>query len=80
MAWDGGEHAFILDTMVSAAAQHRGIGTRLVDVATQNARAAGCTWLHVDFEAELGPFYLDQCGFRPTAAGVIALGRPAGPS
>jgi len=80
VAWNGGEHAFILDTMVSAAAQHRGIGTRLVEVATQNARAAGCTWLHVDFEAELGPFYLDHCGFRPTAAGVIALSGPAGPS
>ena len=41
VAWNGGGHAFILDTMVSAAAQHRGVGTRLVEVATQHARAAG---------------------------------------
>jgi GNAT superfamily N-acetyltransferase len=77
VSWNGGEHAFILDTMVSAAAQHRGVGTRLVEVATQHARAAGCTWLHVDFEAGLAPFYLSRCGFRPTAAGVIALAGPA---
>jgi ribosomal protein S18 acetylase RimI-like enzyme len=73
VAWDGGGHAFILDTVVSAAAQHRGVGTRLVQVATRHARAAGCAWLHVDFEAELEPFYLASCGFRPTAAGLIAL-------
>ena len=73
VAWNGGEHAFILDTMVSAAARHRGVGTRLVELATQQARAAGCTWLHVDFEPHLGPFYLTSCGFRPTAAGVLAL-------
>jgi GNAT superfamily N-acetyltransferase len=60
--------------MVSAAARHRGVGTGLVEVAAQQARAAGCTWLHVDFEPDLGPFYLTSCcGFRPTAAGVLAL-------
>lgn len=73
VAWNGGEHAFILDTMVSAAARHRGVGTGLVEMAAQQARAAGCTWLHVDFEPDLGPFYLTSCGFRPTAAGVLAL-------
>jgi ribosomal protein S18 acetylase RimI-like enzyme len=76
VAWNGGEHAFILDTMVSAAARRRGVGTRLVEEATRGARAAGCTWLHVDFEGHLGPFYLASCGFRPTAAGLIALDQP----
>ncbi len=77
VAWNGGGHAFILDTMVSRSARHRGVGTRLVQVATSRARDAGCAWLHVDFEAELEPFYLEGCGFRPTPAGVIALGGSA---
>jgi GNAT superfamily N-acetyltransferase len=70
---DGGTHAFILDTMVAKAARHRGIGTRLVAVAAENARAAGCEWLHVDFTPDLRGFYLDGCGFRATDAGLIAL-------
>jgi hypothetical protein len=37
------------------------------------ARAAGCEWLHVDFDEELRAFYLDACGFEPTAAGLIHL-------
>ncbi len=37
------------------------------------SEAAGCEWLHVDFDDELRTFYLDACGFTPTAAGVIAL-------
>ncbi len=73
VAWDGGVHAFILDTLVAVAARRRGIGTRLVAVAAQHARAAGCEWLHVDFDDELIPFYFDGCGFRPTNAGLIAL-------
>ena len=30
VAWDGGVHAFLLDTMVSEKAARQGIGTRLV--------------------------------------------------
>ncbi len=73
MPWDGGVHAFIIDTMVAASAQRRGVGTRLIEVAAENARAAGCEWLHVDFEDELRPFYFASCGFTPTNAGLIAL-------
>ena len=73
VAWDGGVHAFILDTLVPAAMQRRGIGTQLVSVAADNAGRAGCEWLHVDFEPELRDFYLDACGFRPTDAGLIPL-------
>ena len=71
--WDGAVHAFILDTLVRDRARHRGIGTRMVAIAAAEARAAGCEWLHVDFDDELGPFYYDACGFRPAPAGLIAL-------
>ncbi|HZD98011.1 MAG TPA: GNAT family N-acetyltransferase [Micromonosporaceae bacterium] len=73
VAWDGGVHAFILDTVVVADVARQGVGTRLVAVATDNARAAGCEWLHVDFEPHLRSFYFDACGFRPTDAGLIQL-------
>lgn len=71
--WDGGVHAFILDTMVAASARRYKIGTRLVTIAASEARRAGCEWLHVDFEDHLRAFYFDACGFRPTPAGLIPL-------
>jgi GNAT superfamily N-acetyltransferase len=71
--WDGGIHAFILDTMVATGVRRRGVGTELVAVAAREARAAGCVWLHVDFEEHLRGFYFDACGFTPTNAGLIAL-------
>ena len=73
VAWDGGVHAFLLDTLVSGDLWRRGIGTALVRIATRNARAAGCEWLHVDFEDHLREFYVDACGFTPAPAGVLAL-------
>jgi ribosomal protein S18 acetylase RimI-like enzyme len=36
--WDGGIHAFLLDTMVSARVGRQGIGTRLVEVAVNEVR------------------------------------------
>jgi hypothetical protein len=48
-------------------------GTRMAEVAVQQARAAGCEWLHVDFEDHLRGFYFDACGFTPTNAGLIEL-------
>ena len=36
VAWDGGEHAFVLDTMVDPAAQRNGIGSELVAAATRS--------------------------------------------
>jgi predicted N-acetyltransferase YhbS len=74
--WDGGIHAFILDTIVSARTRRQGVGAQLVQIAAQQAGAAGCCHLHVDFVEELRPFYLGRCGFRPTAAGTLPL--PAG--
>ena len=73
VAWDGAEHAFVLDTVVTAPARRTGVGARLVALATEHARAAGCTWLHVDFEPHLRTFYFDACGFTATDAGLIAL-------
>ena len=73
VAWDGGDHAFLLDTKTRGTHQHRGIGTELVGVAVRHAADAGCEWLHVDFRPGLGPFYLDACGFQTTAAGLVHL-------
>jgi len=70
---DGEVHAWIQDTMVAADQRHRGIGTALVRHATDAARAAGCQFLHVDFEDHLRGFYLGACGFAPTNAGLIEL-------
>ena len=73
VVWDGLVHAWIQDTMVATAARHRGIATELVARAVAESRAAGCEWLHVDFEDHLRPFYLEACGFEPTNAGLIRL-------
>ncbi|WP_250034884.1 GNAT family N-acetyltransferase [Paractinoplanes maris] len=73
VCWDGGSHAFLLDTAVDPAGQHEGLGTALVAAATAEAHTAGCEWLHVDFEPHLAHFYLDRCGFQPTDAGLIRL-------
>jgi ribosomal protein S18 acetylase RimI-like enzyme len=73
VAWDGSDHAFILDPKTHGAFQRRGIGARLVRRAADEAKAAGCEWLHVDFEDDLRPFYFDACGFSPTNAGLIDL-------
>lgn len=71
--WDGRVHAFIVDTIVAMRAQRHGVGARLIEVAREHASAAGCEWLHVDFEDHLESFYFDACGFSPTNAGLIKL-------
>ncbi|MFI2486777.1 GNAT family N-acetyltransferase [Promicromonospora kroppenstedtii] len=70
---DGGQHAVLLDTVVDPAYQGQGLGRDLVAAAADAARDHGCEWLHVDFEASRARFYLDACGFRPTAAGLLRL-------
>jgi GNAT superfamily N-acetyltransferase len=74
VAWDGCDHAFLLDPKVRLDLQRQGIATELVRVAARQAAEAGCEWLHVDFRDELAPFYFGACGFAPTAAGVLRLG------
>jgi GNAT superfamily N-acetyltransferase len=73
VATDGGDHAFLIDTKTRGAFQRRGIATRVVAFAAEHARAAGCEWLHVDFDEPLRAFYVDACGFEPTPAGLIHL-------
>ena len=73
VAWDGGVHAFLLDTMVATAERRQGHAAFMVAAAASRAKAWGCEWLHVDFEPRLKDLYLGKCGFRPAEAGLIAL-------
>jgi len=72
VAWDGDQHAFLLDTTVRKSARRAGIGTALVHRAVDEARKGGAQWMHVDFEPHLTGFYRN-CGFRDTEAGLIKL-------
>ncbi len=72
VAWDGGQHAFLLDPTVHPRFQRRGIGTRLVRESARAVQARGVPWLHVDFESDLEEFYV-RAGFRLTPAGVWDL-------
>jgi len=76
VAWDGGVHAFLLDTTVDPEFQRRGIARELVRLVAAEARTRGADWLHVDYEPHLTGFY-ESCGFRPTTAGLIDLTKPA---
>jgi GNAT superfamily N-acetyltransferase len=80
VAWAAGVHAFLLDTVVSAAHQRRGIGAALVHAALDGARTGGSTWVHVDFEERLRGFYLRSGRLDPTDAGSVALHEPVGAS
>jgi ribosomal protein S18 acetylase RimI-like enzyme len=73
VAWDGNAHAFLLDTAVDPDFQHRGIGQALVRAAADEALRAGCEWLHVDFEPQLGDFYRQALPFRSTEALILHL-------
>jgi predicted N-acetyltransferase YhbS len=73
VCWDGGRHAFLLDTAVEPRWQGRGIGSELVRRAAAEARAAGCDWLHVDCEPRLVGFYGASLGFRRTDAALLDL-------
>ena len=72
VAWDGGIHAFLLDTAVHPDFGRRGIGTALVQRAATEATRLGAGWLHVDYEAHLEGFYR-RCGFGETRAGLLRL-------
>ena len=73
VAWDGGDHAFLIDTKVRPDHQRRGVRTELVRIAARHAKEAGCEWMEVDFDEGLAPFYYDACGFVPTYAGLLHL-------
>ena len=71
--WDGLVHAWLQDVMVATKARGQGIGTALVRRSRDGAKAAGCEYLHVDFDDHLSTFYYDACGFTPAKAGLITL-------
>ena len=73
VAWDGGDHAFLIDTKTRPTHQRQGLGVAVVGRAIAEAQAAGCEWLFVDFEPALTPFYIEACGFRSTPAGLVHL-------
>ena len=73
VAWDGGAHAFLIDTKTRPTHQRQGLGVAVVNRAIAEAQAAGCEWLFVDFEPALAAFYLEACGFRSTPAGLVHL-------
>ena len=58
-------------TAVDPDHRRRGIGSALVRTLADQAAAAGCEWLHVDYEPHLPSFYRDTCGFRTTSAGLL---------
>ncbi len=73
VVWDGLVHAWFQDEMVSTESRHRGIGVRLIEMARDQAKAARCERLHVDFDDNLRPFYFEAAGFTPTNGGLINL-------
>lgn len=73
VVWDGLTHAWIQDVMVASPASRHGTGAQLVAVTRDGARAAGCEFLHVDFEPHLYDFYIRACGFQPVPAGLMRL-------
>ena len=74
VAWDGGAHAFVIDTLV-APGDRRHSGSAAGCSRWPNGRAGppaanGCTSTSRKSCAE---FYVGVCGFAPTPAGLIAL-------
>ena len=72
--WDGLVHAFIEDVMVDSSLRHRGVGLGALHAARDRPTAAGCEFLHVGFEEDLGRFYIEACGFELTLGGLKELG------
>ena len=72
LAWDGGIHAFVLDTTIHPDFRRRGIGQQLVHRTIDVARQKAIAWVHVDYESHLRSFYED-CGFKPTSAGLLNI-------
>jgi GNAT superfamily N-acetyltransferase len=76
LAWDGKEHAFLLDAVVRERVRNRGVGIQMVRRAIAAAREAGVRWVHVDYEPHLDGFWA-RAGMLPTRARVLYLGTGA---
>jgi len=72
VAWDGGQHGFILDPTVLPEHRLQGIGNALMRHAIAGARDRELVWLHVDFEPGLEAFYR-KAGFVSSEAAVLRL-------
>ncbi|MDN5822619.1 MAG: GNAT family N-acetyltransferase [Brachybacterium sp.] len=70
---DGGRHAFLLDVVVHPDHQGTGVGKGLVHRAIEECRSSSVDWLHVDFEADLGPFSMTEGLFRRSTAGILKV-------
>lgn len=70
---DGGRHAFLLDVVVHPEHQGTGVGRGLVHRAIEECRTSTVEWLHVDFETDLGPFYMTEGLFRRSTAGILKV-------
>ncbi len=62
VAWDGGAHAFLIDTKTRPTHQRQGLGVAVASRAVAEAQAADCEWLFVDLEPALAGFYIEACG------------------
>ena len=70
VAWDGGIHAFLLNTTVHRDWQRMGIGKKIIERAVTEAKERKVVWIHVDYKKKYRDFYR-SCGFQPTEAGLI---------
>ncbi|HEX7352277.1 GNAT family N-acetyltransferase [Brachybacterium sp.] len=70
---DGGRHAFLLDTSVHPDHQGTGIGRTMVHRAIEECRRSQVEWLHVDFEIDLGAFYMTEGLFQRSTAGILKV-------
>ncbi len=70
---DGHTHAWLQDVVVHPGHQRTGVGQRMVAEVRSQLAESGLEWLHVDFDAEHEPFYIESCGFKPSAAGLLWL-------
>lgn len=67
---DGVRHGFLVDVIVHASHQRRGIGRELVGRAVADGRAKGLRLFHADFAASNEAFY-KACGFTIGRGGYL---------
>lgn len=72
IAWDGGDHFFLLDTTVHPGCRRQKIASSMIEAAVEMCRGKG-EWLHVDAPVELMEGLYRPQGFEPTPAGLISL-------
>ena len=74
---DGGQHAFLLDPIVTPLHQRKGLGREMIMHLVDHAKSHRARYLHVDFTPENEGFY-QSLGFEPSRAGIMRL-RDEGP-